>query len=59
MYAPNSQQAVNMRGLAARLRRRAQETDDGYYRRLMQYAAQDLEVTAERLERAGWKPPLH
>ena len=51
MYAPNCEQAVKMRGLAAQMRRRVQETDDDYYRRLFQNAALDLESAAEALER--------
>ena len=57
MYAANSEQAVKMRGLAQRMRRDAGETAGSYYRRMMQLAALDLEVAAERLERAGWQPP--
>jgi hypothetical protein len=52
MYAPNCQQAVKMRGLAAQLRCRVRETGDEYYRRLFQNAALDLESAAEALERS-------
>ena len=59
MYAPNPEQAVKMRDLAAQLRCRAAETGDGYYRRLLHNAALDLEIAADHLERAGWEPPRH
>ena len=52
MYAPNCQQAVKMRVLAAQLRRQVGETGDAHYRRLFQNAALDLESAAETLERA-------
>jgi hypothetical protein len=53
MYAPNCEQAVKMRGLAAQMRRRVQETGDDYYRRLFQNAALDLESAADALERTA------
>lgn len=58
MYAANPEQAVNIRGLARKMRREARETDDLFYRRMFQYAALDLEGAAELAERAGWRPPL-
>jgi hypothetical protein len=59
MYVANSEQAVKMRGLAQRMRHDAGETANSYYRRIMQLAALDLEIAAEKLERAGWAPHLH
>jgi hypothetical protein len=59
MVAPNPEQAVKMRrSLAGQMRRRACETGDSYYRRLFHDAALELEVAAEALERASWRPPL-
>lgn len=56
MYARNPEQAVNVRAMALRMRGRARETSDSFYRRLFQNAAIDLEVEAERREREAWKP---
>jgi len=53
MYASNSEQGVNARGLAQRMRERARETGDPFYRRMFEYAALDLESEAERRERAA------
>jgi hypothetical protein len=53
MYAPNCEQAVKMRGLAAQMRCRGRETVDEYYRRLFQNAALDLERAADALEQAA------
>ena len=55
MYAINPEQGVNVRCLASQMRDRALETGDPFYRRLFQYAALDLEVEAERQERADWQ----
>jgi len=52
MYAPNCEQAMKMRGLAAQMRRRLRETGDAHYRRLFRNAALDLENAAEALERS-------
>lgn len=51
MYPENPEQAVNMRGLARRMRERARQTEDSYYRRMFQNAALDLETGAECAER--------
>jgi hypothetical protein len=59
MYAPNAEQAVNIRSLAVRMRGCARQTADSYYRRLFQDAALELESAADRLERRAWRPPLH
>jgi hypothetical protein len=55
MYAPNAEQAVKIRALAAQMRGRVRETEDSYYRRLFQDAALDLESAADRLERKAWR----
>ncbi len=56
MYAINPEQGVNVRILAQRMRLRARETGDSFYRRLFHNAALDLEIEAERREREAWKP---
>ncbi len=56
MYVTNSEQGVKVRDLALQMRLRARETGDSFYRRLFQNAALDLEMEAERRERAAWRP---